>query len=83
MFEPNAELLWAQLRNSIGQFLNKLWRNGGLTGTSSKNAYFINCGLGISMTQNDVLNKRLRIEIGFAPLKPAEFIIVRIQQKTR
>jgi hypothetical protein len=81
VFEPNNDQLWASLRLSIGSFMNGLFRSGAFQGTSSSDAYFVNCGLGDTMTQGDIDRGQVIVQVGFAPLKPAEFVIIRIQQK--
>lgn len=77
VFEPNAEPLWARVRRSITNFLNVVWRNGALEGTTPEQAFFVKCDR-TTMTQTDIDNGRLICEIGVAPVKPAEFVIVRI-----
>ena len=77
VFEPNAEPLWARVRRSISNFLTVVWRNGALEGTKPEEAYFVKCDR-TTMTQTDIDNGRLIIVIGVAPVKPAEFVIVRI-----
>jgi len=77
VFEPNAEPLWARVRRSIINFLNVVWRNGALEGTSADQAFYVRCDR-TTMTQTDIDEGRLIIEIGVAPVKPAEFVIVRI-----
>lgn len=79
VFEPNDEPLWAQMRSSVDNFLLNLWRQGALLGITPKEAYFVHCGKDTT-TQSDLDAGVVNIEIGFAPLKPAEFIIIRIQQ---
>jgi phage tail sheath protein FI len=79
VFEPNDEPLWARVRRSIGDFLRTIWRNGGLQGASPEEAYFVKCDRS-TMTQADIDNGRLIVEIGIAPVKPAEFVIIRIFQ---
>ena len=81
VFEPNDEVLWVQVQRTIEVFLTNLWRNGSLAGTSPDEAYFVNIGRS-TMTQDDIDNGRLICVIGAAPVKPAEFIIFRITQKT-
>ena len=81
VFEPNAESLWARLRDSVGSFLTSLWREGALLGAKPEMAFFVKCGLGTTMTQQDIDNGRVTIELGIAPVRPAEFIILRIGQK--
>lgn len=83
VFEPNSEQLWATVKQSITNFLTTVWRSGALEGTKAEEAFFVNIGYDITMTQDDIDNGRLIVEIGAAPVKPAEFVIVRISQKTR
>ncbi len=82
VFEPNDEPLWARVRATISNFLLTVWRSGALEGTKPEEAYFVKCDL-TTMTQADIDNGRLICIIGIAPVKPAEFVIFRIQQKTR
>jgi phage tail sheath protein FI len=82
VFEPNAEPLWAKVRSAVSDFLLNEWRNGGLMGRKAAEAFFVRCDR-TTMTQNDVNNGRLICLVGVAPLKPAEFVIFRIGQKTR
>ena len=77
VFEPNAEPLWARVRRSISNFLTLVWRNGGLEGTKPEEAYFVKCDR-TTMTQTDIDSGRLICIVGVAPVKPAEFVIVRI-----
>jgi hypothetical protein len=77
VFEPNAEPLWARVRRSISNFLTLVWRNGGLEGTKVEEAYFVKCDR-TTMTQTDLDSGRLICLVGVAPVKPAEFVIVRI-----
>lgn len=81
VFEPNDEVLWVRVQRTIEVFLTNLWRNGSLAGTSPDEAFFVNIG-NSTMTQDDIDNGRLICVIGVAPVKPAEFIIFRITQKT-
>ena len=81
VFEPNGEPLWAQLRRSVLQFLLNLWRAGGLAGSTPEQAFFVRCDR-TTMTQDDIDQARLICEVGVAPLRPAEFVIVRIGQWT-
>ncbi|MDH3445811.1 MAG: phage tail sheath subtilisin-like domain-containing protein, partial [Deltaproteobacteria bacterium] len=82
VFEPNDEPLWARVRATISNFLLTVWRSGALEGTKPEEAFFVKCDL-TTMTQADIDNGRLICVIGIAPVKPAEFVIFRIQQKTR
>ncbi|MCK0509727.1 phage tail sheath C-terminal domain-containing protein [Aromatoleum buckelii] len=77
VFEPNAEPLWARVRRAISNFLTLVWRNGGLEGTKVEEAYFVKCDR-TTMTQTDIDQGRLIVLVGVAPVKPAEFVIVRI-----
>jgi uncharacterized protein len=79
VFEPNDEPLWARIRQSISNFLTRVWRDGALQGTKPEDAFFVKCDR-TTMTQDDIDNGRLIILIGVAPVKPAEFVIIRIGQ---
>ena len=77
VFEPNAEPLWARVTRSIANFLNLVWRNGALEGTKPEEAYFVKCDR-TTMTQTDIDSGRLICLVGVAPVKPAEYVIIRI-----
>jgi hypothetical protein len=77
VFEPNAEPLWASVRRSATQFLTTVWRNGALEGTTPDQGFFVKCDR-TTMTRDDIDNGRLVCVIGVAPVKPAEFVIIRI-----
>ena len=81
VFEPNGEALWANVRETISDFLYNEWKNGALLGSDAKSAYFVRCDRS-TMTQNDLDNGRLVCKIGVAALKPAEFVIFQIGQWT-
>jgi phage tail sheath protein FI len=81
VFEPNSEPTWIALRTSISNFLRTVWRNGALMGTTPEEAFFVKCDR-TTMSQDDFDNGRLICLIGVAPVKPAEFVIFRISQKT-
>jgi len=81
VFEPNDEPLWARVRQSITNFLTTVWRSGALQGLTAEEAFFVKVDR-TTMTQDDIDNGRLIIQVGIAPVKPAEFVIIRIQQKT-
>jgi hypothetical protein len=81
VFEPNGERLWASVRETVTQFLYNEWVNGALLGDKPEQAFFVKCDRS-TMTQNDLDNGRLICLIGVAALKPAEFVIFRIGQKT-
>lgn len=80
VFEPNAHPLWSSLRANIENFMNGLFRSGAFQGKKASEAYFVRCGKGDTMTQGDIDAGKVIVVIGFAPVKPAEFVIVRIQQ---
>ncbi len=79
VFEPNDEPLWSQIRLNVGAFMNNLFRQGAFQGTTSREAYFVKCD-GETTTQNDINLGIVNILVGFAPLKPAEFVIIHIMQ---
>ena len=81
VFEPNAEPLWARVKRTIGNFLTQVWRDGALEGTTPEQAFFVICDR-TTMTQADIDNGRLIVVVGIAPVKPAEFVIIRIGLKT-
>lgn len=80
VFEPNDHKLWSSLRASVGNFMDGLHRAGAFQGEKASDAYFVRCGLGSTMTQGDIDGGIVRVVVGFAPLKPAEFVVVQIQQ---
>ena len=79
VFEPNDEPLWAQIRLNVGAFLQNLFRQGAFQGKTPQDAYFVKCDKE-STTQNDINLGIVNIVVGFAPLKPAEFVVIQIQQ---
>jgi uncharacterized protein len=79
VFEPNDEPLWAQIRLNIGAFMHNLFRQGAFQGQTPRDAYFVKCDKETT-TQNDINLGIVNIVVGFAPLKPAEFVIIKIQQ---
>ena len=79
VFEPNDEPLWAQLRLNIGAFMNNLFRQGAFQGRTPQEAYFVKCDKETT-TQNDINLGIVNVVVGFAPLKPAEFVVIKIQQ---
>ena len=79
VFEPNDEALWERVKDTIRLFLRTQWRAGRLQGQAEEDAFFIICDRS-TMTQDDILNGRLICEIGVAPLRPAEFVIIRLFQ---
>ena len=81
VFEPNDEVLWVRVKRTIDVFLTGMWRGGSLAGSVPSEAFFVNIGRD-TMSQDDIDNGRLICVIGVAPVKPAEFVIFRISQKT-
>jgi phage tail sheath protein FI len=79
VFEPNDETLWGQIRLNVGSFMQGLFRQGAFQGSTPQTAYFVKCD-GESTTQNDIDQGIVNIIVGFAPLKPAEFVVIQIQQ---
>jgi hypothetical protein len=78
VFEPNAEPLWATIRSSIGAFLHDLFQRGAFQGKFADEAYFIRCDA-TTTTQSDIDNGVVNIVVGFAPLKPSEFVVITLQ----
>ncbi|AXT61404.1 phage tail sheath family protein [Aquimarina sp. AD10] len=81
VFEPNDPSTWLKVKAMIESFLYGIWQQGGLAGSTDEQAYFVNVGLGKTMTQQDVLEGRMIIEIGIAATRPAEFIILKFSHK--
>ncbi len=79
VFEPNDEPLWAQIRLNVGSFMQTLFRQGAFQGRSPREAYFVKCDRETN-PQADIDRGIVNVAVGFAPLKPAEFVILRIQQ---
>jgi uncharacterized protein len=80
-FEPNGEPLWARITLSVTSFLNDLFRQGAFQGASAKEAYFVKCDAATT-TSSDIESGIVNMQIGFAPLKPAEFIVLHIKTRT-
>jgi phage tail sheath protein FI len=79
VFEPNDEPLWAQIRLNVGSFMHDLFRQGAFQGKTPREAYLVKCDKETT-TQSDIDHGIVNIVVGFAPLKPAEFVILKIQQ---
>jgi uncharacterized protein len=79
VFEPNDEPLWAQIRLNVGAFMQDLFRQGAFQGKSAREAYFVKCD-SETTTQTEIDQGIVNILVGFAPLKPAEFVVLKIQQ---
>ncbi|WP_338876152.1 phage tail sheath family protein [Mycetohabitans endofungorum] len=80
MFEPNSQPTWEKVRAAIDNYLHAVWRQGGLQGSKPDEAYFVQIGLGLTMTQDEIDDGRLIVKIGLAPVRPAEFIILQMTQ---
>ena len=79
VFEPNDEPLWAQIRLNVGAFMHDQFRKGAFQGSTPRDAYFVKCDKETT-TQSDINLGIVNVVVGFAPLKPAEFVIVKLQQ---
>ena len=79
VFEPNDEPLWAQIRLNVGAFMHILFRQGAFQGTSPRDAYFVKCDRETT-TQSDINQGIVNLLVGFAPLKPSEFVMIKISQ---
>ena len=79
VFEPNDEPLWAQIRLNMEAFMQNLFLQGAFQGKTPREAYFVKCD-DETTTQDDINQGIVNIAIGFAPLKPADFVIIKIQQ---
>ena len=81
VFEPNDATTWLKVKGMIESYLYGLWERGALAGSTPEAAYFVNVGLGKTMTAQDILEGRMIVEIGVAAVRPAEFIIIRFTHK--
>ncbi len=81
VFEPNDANTWLKVKSTIDSYLYGLWQQGALAGSTPEEAYFVNVGLGKTMTSQDILEGRMIVEIGVAAVRPAEFIILRFSHK--
>lgn len=81
VFEPNDANTWVKVRGMIENYLTQKWREGALAGATPKDAFFVKCGLGTTMTAQDILEGRMNVEIGMAAIRPAEFIILKFSHK--
>ncbi len=80
MFEPNSAPTWESVRSAIDHYLYRLWQQGALMGISQKEAYFVQIGKGITMTEDDIEQGRMIVKVGMAAVRPAEFIILQFTQ---
>lgn len=81
VFEPNDANTWVKVRGMIENYLTQKWREGALAGATPNDAFFVKCGLGTTMTAQDILEGRMNVEIGMAAVRPAEFIILKFSHK--
>lgn len=81
VFEPNHPTTWLKVKGMIDSYLYGLWQQGALAGSTAQTAYYVNVGLGTTMTQQDILEGRMIVEIGIAAVRPAEFIVLRFSHK--
>lgn len=81
VFEPNDANTWVKVRGMIENYLTQKWREGALAGATTKDAFFVRCGLGTTMSAVDILEGRMNVEIGMAVVRPAEFIILKFSHK--
>ncbi len=81
VFEPNDANTWIKVKSMIENYLTQKWRDGALAGSKPDEAFFVNVGLGVTMTAQDILEGRMNVEIGMAVVRPAEFIILKFSHK--
>ncbi len=81
VFEPNDVNTWTRVKGMIDNYLTNLWKQGALAGATADAAFFVNIGLGSTMSQVDILEGRMNVEIGMAVVRPAEFIILKFSHK--
>jgi len=81
VFEPNDANTWVKVRGMLENYLTVLWRQGALAGAKPEQAFFVKCGLGQTMTSDDINEGKLIVEIGMAAVRPAEFIVLRFMHK--
>ena len=81
VFESNDANTWVKVRGMIENYLTQKWREGALAGATTKDAFFVRCGLGTTMNAVDILEGRMNVEIGMAVVRPAEFIILKFSHK--
>lgn len=81
VFEPNDANTWVKVRGMIENYLTQKWREGALAGATPKDAFFVRCGLGTTMSSVDILEGRMNVEIGMAAVRPAEFVILKFSHK--
>lgn len=79
--QPNDKTTWTNIINLVEANLNQKWKAGALAGSKPEQAFYVRCGLGSTMTQQDIEDQKLIIEFGFSPARPAEFIVIRLTQQ--
>ncbi len=80
LFEPNSQPTWTRIRSAIANYLHAIWKQGGLMGNTEQEAYFVQIGKGVTMTDDDIDNGRMIVKIGMAAVRPAEYIILQFTQ---
>lgn len=83
VFQPNDENTWVKIKCQVSNFLSDLWNSGALTGATPDDAYFVEVGKGVTMTEDDINNGYLRVRIGLAAVRPAEFIVLEFSHKVQ
>lgn len=81
VFEPNDANTWIKVRGMIENYLTQKWRKGALAGATAEQAFYVHCGLGVTMNAQDILEGHMNIEIGMAVVRPAEFVILKLSHK--
>lgn len=83
VFEPNTPGTWNRVRAMIESYLTDKWRAGACAGATPREAFFVECGLGTTMSTQDILEGRMNVEIGVAVVRPAEFIVLKFSLEMR
>ncbi|TDB54475.1 phage tail sheath family protein [Photorhabdus luminescens] len=81
VFEPNSQPTWERVRSAIDNYLHQLWQQGALVGSNPQEAYFVQIGQGITMSESDIRQGKMVVKVGMAAVRPAEFIILKFSQK--
>jgi phage tail sheath protein FI len=81
VFEPNSQPTWERVRSAIENYLRKLWQQGGLMGNTEKEAFYVQIGKGVTMTDDDIKQGKMIVNIGMAAVRPAEFIVLSFSQE--
>ena len=80
VFEPNSAPTWSRVWSAIDTYLYGIWQRGGLAGNSAEEAYFVRIGKGVTMTEEDINQGKMIVQVGMAAVRPAEFIILQFTQ---